>query len=84
MLRRIANNTAAVRNWAPPGTPVRACLVLAYEKRIKRKDYDYRKEPIVARTPALLARELAVEAGRTRTLDEGVAAAVWKLGRVAG
>ena len=84
VLRRIANNTAAVRKWAPPGTPVRACLVLAYEKRIKRKDYDYRKEPIVARTPALLARELAVEAGRTRMLDEGIAAAVWKLGHVVG
>ena len=33
VLRRIADNTAVVREWAPPGTPVRACLVLAYGKR---------------------------------------------------
>ena len=84
VLRRIADNTAAVWEWAPPGTPVRGCLVLAYESRIHRKTYDYGKEPIVVHTPASLARELRAEAGRERVLDERVGAGVWKLGRVAG
>ena len=83
-LRRIADNTTAVWEWAPPGTPVRGCLVLAYESRVHRKTYDYGKEPIVVHTPASLARELRAESGRERVLDERVAAEVWKLGRVAG
>ena len=65
-------------------TPVRGCLVLAYESRVHRKTYDYGKEPIVVHTPALLARELRAESGRERVLDERVAAEVWKLGRIAG
>ena len=28
VLERIADNTTAIWNWAPPGTPVRGCLVL--------------------------------------------------------
>ena len=63
-LRRIADNTTAVWEWAPPGTPVRGCLVLAYESRVHRKTYDYGKEPIVVHTPASLAREAE---GRIRT-----------------
>ena len=82
VLRRIANNTSAVREWAPPGTLVRACLVLAYEKRIKRKNYDYGNERIAARTPTLLSGELEGEARRPRVLDEGIPSAVWKLGHV--
>ena len=82
VLRRIAENTAAVWEWAPPGTPVRGCLVLAYESRIRRKSYDYGKQPVVVHTPASLARELKVEAREERTIDERVAAGVWELGRV--
>ena len=37
VLRRIAENTGAVWKWAPPGTPVRACLVLAQGPVPKRK-----------------------------------------------
>lgn len=84
VLRRIADNTTAVRKWAAPGTPVRGCLVLAYESRIHRKMYDYGKEAIVVHTPASLARELQAEAKRKRVLDEEVAAQVWNLGRNAG
>ena len=84
VLRRIADNTTAVWEWAAPGTPVRECLVLAYESRIHRKTYDYGKEAIVVHTPASLARELQAEAKRERVLDEEVAAQVWNLGRIAG
>ena len=83
VLRRIAENTAAAWEWAPPGTLVRGCLVLAYESRIHRKTYDYGKEPIEVHTPASLARALRAEAAREPVLDENVAAKVWKLGRVA-
>ena len=83
VLRRIAENTAAVWGWAPPGTPVRGCLVLAYESRLRRKSYDYGKQPVVVHTPASLARELKAEAREERTIDERVAAGVWEIGRIA-
>ena len=82
VLRRIADNTVAVSEWAPPDTPVRACLVLAYESRIHRKNYDHSKVPIVAHTPDTLVRALEAEASQPRTLDSSVAAEVWKLARI--
>lgn len=82
VLRRIAENTSAVWDWAPPGTPVRGCLVLAKGAPPKRKTYDYGKEPVVVHTPASLARELKAEAVMERMIDERVAAEVWKLGRI--
>ena len=82
-LRRIAENTAAVRKWAPPGTPVRPCLVLATGSAPKRKTYDYGTEPVVVHTPASLAHELKAEASKERMIDERVVAEVWKVGRVA-
>ena len=84
VLRRVADNTTAVWDWAPPGTPVRGCVVLAYESRIQRKKYDYGKEPIVVHTLASLADELRAEANQPPELDEQVAAEVWKLARNAG
>ena len=83
VLRRIAETTTAAWKWAPPGTPVRGCLVLAKGSPPKRKTYDYGKQPVVVHTPASLARELKAEAGKERMIDERVAAEVWKLGRVA-
>ena len=83
VLRRLAENTSAVWKWAPPGTPVRACLVLATGSEPKRKTYDYGTEPVVVHTPKSLARELKAEAAKERMIDERVAAKVWKLGRVA-
>ena len=84
VLRGVANATATVWDWAPPGTPVRGCLVLADESRIRRKMYDYGKEPIMVHTPATLAEELRAEASQPRELDEQVAAEVWKLARTDG
>ena len=77
VLARIADNTTAVWDWAPPGTPVRGCLVLGHESRFTRNDYG--KGPVVVHTPATLARELKAEAKLTPELDERVADAVWKL-----
>ena len=76
-------NTASVWEWAPPGTPVRGCLVLAYESRIRRKSYDCGKQPVVVHTLASLERELKAEAREERAIDERVAAGVWEIGRVA-
>ena len=73
-LARIADNTTAVWDWAPQGTPVRGCLVLDHDSRPNRNQYDYGKGPVMMHTPATLAREL----------DERVADAVGKLGPVSG
>ena len=79
VLARIADNTTAVWDWAPSGTPVRGCLVLGGESRLARNQYDYGKGPVVVHTPATLARELNAEAKLTPVLDERVADAVCKL-----
>lgn len=79
VLARIADNTAAVWDWAPPGTPVRGCLVIGGGAHPTRSQYDYGKGPVAVHTPATLARELKAEAECPRDLDERVADAVWKL-----
>lgn len=83
VLRRVAESTSAVWKWAPPGTPVRGCLVLAKESMPGRRTYDYGKEPVVVHTPASLASELGDETAQERVIDERVAAEVWELGRLA-
>lgn len=85
VLSRIAANTDAVRQWAPAGTPVRGCLVLAYETDIKRRNYSHGKEKIAVYTQdtlAALMREMREESRGERSLDERVAKDIWKLGRV--
>ena len=66
ILAAVADNTTAVWDWAPPGTPVRGCLVLGGERRQARTRYDYGKGPVVVHTPGTLARELSAE-GRALT-----------------
>ena len=80
VLSRIAANTASVRQWAPDGTTVRGCLVLAYESSIRKRNYPYRTEQITAFTPQQLQRELNQEIQSTRSLDEQVAKDIWMLG----
>ena len=82
VLTAIADNTTAVWDWAPAGTPVRGCLVLGHEVRPERNQYDYGKGPVAVHTPATLARELKAEAKLPRELDEHVADAVAKLSSV--
>ncbi len=84
VLAGIAENTTAVWDWAPQGTPVRGCLVLGGERRPTRTQYDYGKGPVVSHTPATLGRELKAEAVLPRELDECVANAVAELGPVSG
>lgn len=79
VLARIADNTAAVWDWAPPGTPVRGCLVIGGGAHPTRNQYDYGKGPVAVHTPATLARELKAETECPRDLDERVADAVWML-----
>ena len=81
VLRQVAENTSAAWKWAPPGTPVRGCLVLAKGAMPGRRTCDYGHQPVVLHTPTSLARELAAEASQERMVDERVAADVWGLGR---
>ena len=82
-LLRVAAQVEAVEAWAPPGTPVRGCMVLAYRRR------DYVKETYtragdkeipavwVFDRPERLADVLRREAaGPPRAGGEGAAAAV--------
>ena len=84
VLAESAENTTAVWDWGPQGTPVRGCLVLGHESRPGRNQYDYGKGPVVVHTPATLARDLKAESERSRELDERVADAVGKLEPVSG
>ncbi len=83
VLSRIAANMDAVRRWAPDGSTVRGCLVLAFEEKINKRNFSSGKETITAYTPAQLMREMSTEAGRERSLDERVATDIWRLGRIA-
>jgi predicted nucleic acid-binding Zn finger protein len=83
VLARIAENTQAVRRWAPDGSTVRGCLVLAFEDKFHKKNFGFGKETITAYNPAQLAREMSTEAGRERSLDERVATDIWRLGKIA-
>ncbi len=83
VLARIAANMDAVRRWAPDGSTVRGCLVLAFEDKINRRNYESGEETITVFTPTLLVREMSAEAGRERTLDERVATDIWRLGQIA-
>lgn len=83
VLARVATNTDAVRQWVPGGSTVRGCLVLAYEDKINRRNYNSGKETITAYTPTQLVREMSIEAGKARSLDERVARDIWRLGQIA-
>lgn len=82
VLSRIAANTDAVRQWAPAGTTVRGCLVLAYESKLSKRNYSHRKEQILAYTPDRLQKEIEREVRAARSIDEDVANAVWELGKI--
>lgn len=82
VLGRIAANTRAVRQWAPAGTTVRGCLVLAYEDSIGKRNYSHANETIRVFTPELLGEEIRRESQSKRMVDERVAKDVWQLGQI--
>ena len=85
VLGRIAANTDAVRKWAPAGTHVRGCLVLAYEPEKAKKSFSHGNEKIAVYTEdslATLMRELRKEARGRRSLDGQISKDIWKLGHV--
>ncbi|MDE0032365.1 MAG: nuclease-related domain-containing protein [Deltaproteobacteria bacterium] len=83
-VNRIGDNMGAVREWAgqvAPGkkTPVRGCLVLAYEdKDFKKKVLDAKKKDggkekvalFTKKSLKLLSEEMAGEAQEMQSLDE--------------
>ena len=82
VLSRIAANTKEVRQWAPEGTIVRGCLVLAYESKIRRRKYENRGEEITAYTPQLLFEEMRDEVRQEQLLERKIAPEIWNLSRV--
>ncbi len=92
-VNRIGDNMGAVREWAgqlAPGkvTPVRGCLVLAYDQTLfKKKIYDAKKkgggkekvELFTKNSLQLLFEEMAREAQETQSLDERIAEEIRKL-----
>ena len=82
VLRRIARNVQAVREWAP-GTPVTGCLVFASEQEQPPKPtYRHGQETIRAfADPTALMRALRNEAHVTGGSEE-LARRVWKLGKL--
>ena len=87
VLGRIAANTDAVRKWAPAGTHVRGCLVLAYERGTGKRTYTRGNEKIAVYTEKTLGdlrRELRNEARGGKQPDGQIATDVWNLGHIAG
>lgn len=92
VLDRIAANMGAVRQWAPHGSKVQGCLVLAYEnENVKRDRWGTNesgaKEKIsVYARPSLdtLEQKMREEAAQTPTLDEQLAEEIWRLGSIIG
>ena len=84
-LSRIADNTAAVRQWVSEGTPVRGCLVIAYDPHYKPNIYSAGngKEKIYGHNPDSLKCTLQSESREKQSVDRRVARDVWKLGRIA-
>ena len=85
VLSRIAANTEAVRQWAPAGTTVRGCLVLAYEDNQFKPEARAGNEKIAVYTEKTLGdfrRELRKEARGGQLPDERVATEIWKLGHI--
>ena len=81
VLERLASQARAVREWAPPGTAVRCCLVLENPQGTRRQDYERDGERVAVHTPGSLRKALAAEAtGRPHASPE-LARAVWELGR---
>jgi len=85
VLSGIAANMGAVREWAPAGTTVRGCLVLAYEREQFKPVALAGKEKIAVYTEKTLGdfrSELRKEARGRQLPDEQVATDVWKLGHI--
>ena len=93
VLDRIANNVDTVRKWAQrlalTETPVRGCLVLAFENKIGKDTYEGSnenggKENITVYTEDSLDklfREIREEARYSRSLDERIVKEIRRLGR---
>ena len=79
VLRRIAENTRAVREWLPAGTTVRGCLVLAFAKKLAKTKYERDGEEITAYIKTSLFEGMRTEARERQSLDERIAKEIWKL-----
>ena len=86
VLERIADNTKSVRNWTTKlgyrDVQVHPCLILAYESKIVKQEYDKRGETIRVCLPNQVARAIKKDFENGGDLDERLSREVWKLGAV--
>lgn len=80
-LSAIARKVKETRAWAPPGTPVRGCLVLDNPEGAMQRRRQASGETIFVYTAGSLAKALAEEAGAYPSVSPELANAVWELGK---
>lgn len=87
-LEQIAANVKAVRNWAPPQTEVRGCLVIDAEGASQRSSpYESRGENIWKESRKSLTDKLKKEIREARSPNQEakkLARKVWELGKLDG
>ena len=85
-LRQMAANVKAVRNWAPPRTEVRGCLVIDAEGASQRsRPYESQGEKICKESRKSLVKKLRQEVREAQSPNQGakeLAQRVWALGRL--
>lgn len=83
VLEGLARKAKAAREWAPPGTIVRACLVLDNPEGTRRRRYEAAGETIAVHSVRSLAKDLSAEVTPEPAASPELANAVWKLGKIA-
>ena len=79
VLHGLARKVKSASEWAPPGTVVRACLVLDNPEGTRRRTYDASGETVLIHNAQSLAKALSAEAGGLPAAPTGLAARVWSL-----
>lgn len=81
VLKGIAANTHAVREWLPKGTPVRGCLVLAFfVGQPGKPEFAADGEKIYAYYDTKsLSKEMGKEGGKGPPLDPTIVKQIWEL-----
>ena len=84
-LGQIAANVKAVRNWAPPRTEVRGCLVIEEGASQRSSSYESQGEKICGESRKSLIKKLRQEVREAQSPNQGakeLAQRVWALGRL--
>lgn len=86
VLERIADNAKSVRDWVTKlgyrDMQVHPCLILAYESKIRKNEYDKLGETIRVYLPNQVTQIIKKDLENSGNLDERLSREVWKLGAV--